>query len=80
VIFTFIRGLSVNSRFVRKDRHGAISSSGSLRDGLEISVKCHVQRENHPFDCKDGLSVGSGSNDSDIPKLRTASEKTIRTG
>ena len=36
---------------------GAITSSGSLRDGLEISVKCHVQRENFgPFRAKTGLA------------------------
>jgi hypothetical protein len=36
---------------------GTITSSGSLRDGLEISAKCHVQRENlGQFHSKTGLA------------------------
>ena len=39
-----------------------------LRDGSEIFVKCHVQRENlGPFPCKNVLSVRFSSNDSGTP-------------
>jgi hypothetical protein len=47
---------------------GAITSSGSLRDGLEITVKCHVREgESRPIPFKNGLSVRFGSDDSGTP-------------
>jgi len=50
---------------------GAITSSGSLRDGLEISVKCHVtEGESRPIPFKNGLSVRFGSDDSGTPMWR----------
>jgi hypothetical protein len=48
---------------------GAITSSGSLRDGLEITVKCHVREgESRPIPFKNGLSVRFGSDDSGTPR------------
>ena len=47
---------------------GAITSSGSLRDGLEITVKCRVtEGKSRPIPFKNGLSVRFGSDDSGTP-------------
>ena len=55
-----------------------ITSSGSLRDGLEITVKCHVREgESRPIPFKNGLSVRFGSEDSGTPTFQFSQVSSI---